>query len=128
MGTPVVTSSLHSAPAAVLAKTCGMPGSEHAAEPTATAIRIARLVHEAGLRWFDVMASAATTPGAPDDTRGHGHRLAAPKVPGDHAALPSWKRDFPDTLATRARAPTPTQRRVLNRIVVRLTGREAVHG
>jgi hypothetical protein len=123
----MVTSSVHCAPAAVLAKIRGMLGSEHAGEPTAAALRIARLVHQAGPRWVDVMAAAATTPGAPDDTLGRDHRLAAPKVPGDRAALPDWKRDFLDTAAGGARAPTPEQRRVLDRIVVRLTGWEAAH-
>jgi hypothetical protein len=124
----MVTSSLRRAPAAVLAKIRGMLGSEHAGEPTTAALRIARLVHQAGPRWFGVIAAAAATPGAPDDPRGRGHRLAAPEVPGDRAALPDWKRDFLGTAAGRARAPTPEQRRVLVRIVVRLTGREAAHG
>jgi hypothetical protein len=105
-----------------------MLGSEHAGEPTAGARWIARLAHEAGPRWFDVMAAAAATPGAPDDPRGCDHRLAAPRVPRDRAALPDWKRNLPATVAGRARAPTPKQPRLLNRIVVRLTGREAAHG
>jgi hypothetical protein len=101
----------------LLAKLCGMFGSDHAGERANAAAVADKLVRQAGLRWPDVILPALSPPprrerdvSSNDDAIAFCHDFAF--------ALTAWEREFVASLAAdRYRRLTPKQMAVLVKLV-----------
>jgi hypothetical protein len=106
-----------------LAKLCGMFGSDHAGERANAAAAADKLIHEAGLRWPDVLLPALPPP---PQRQNVGTVAAAVAFVLDHEdALTEWECDFARSIRRLRYPPSPRQIEVLERLVEKARRAEA---
>ena len=106
-----------------LVKLCGMFGSDHAGERANAAAAADKLIHEAGLRWPDVLLPALPPPPQRPNVR---TVAAAVAFVLDHEdALTEWECDFARSIRRLRYPPSPKQIEVLERLVDKVRRAEA---
>jgi hypothetical protein len=106
-----------------LAKLCGMFGSDHAGERANAAAAADKLIHEAGLRWPDVLLPALPPP--PQRQNVSTVAAAVAFVLDHEDALTPWECDFARSIQRLKYSPSPKQIEVLERLVGKVRRAEA---